>query len=204
MTDYVATRWYRAPELLLNLGKYTPALDMWSAGVIFGELLLRKPLFPGVDVQNQLELILELNGSPSEADLQAVASPRSREKLLRLKKRPGKAFASVFAGASQLALDLLQKMLAFNPAKRLSPEAALAHPYFQDLHVPEDEPTTLPVSWFDFEFEEQPLSVDELKALIYEEILLYHSSAKREEYARNKANAVSCKKPKKPKHARRK
>ena len=74
----------------------------------------------------------------------------------------------------------------------------------RQAHVPEDEPTTLPVSWFDFEFEEQPLSVDELKALIYEEILLYHSSAKREEYARNKASAVSRKKPKKPKHARRK
>lgn len=69
MTSYVATRWYRAPELLLNWKTYNEAVDVWSVGCIFAELLRRSPLFPGNDTQHQLQLIFELIGVPEEDNL---------------------------------------------------------------------------------------------------------------------------------------
>jgi serine/threonine protein kinase len=74
-TDYVATRWYRAPELCGSFfAKYSPAIDVWSIGCIFAEVLLSKPLFPGRNVVHQLELITDLLGTPS-AEVIAKASP---------------------------------------------------------------------------------------------------------------------------------
>ena len=60
MTEYVVTRWYRAPELLLNSSDYTAAIDVWSVGCIFMELMTRKPLFPGKDHVNQMRLLIEV------------------------------------------------------------------------------------------------------------------------------------------------
>lgn len=64
LTEYVATRWYRAPEILLGSTKYTKAVDMWSTGVILGELIIGKPVFPGTSTLNQIERIIELIGKP--------------------------------------------------------------------------------------------------------------------------------------------
>lgn len=61
MTEYVVTRWYRAPELLLNCSEYTAAIDIWSVGCILGEMMTRQPLFPGRDYVHQLKLITEVN-----------------------------------------------------------------------------------------------------------------------------------------------
>ena len=71
-TEYVVTRWYRAPELLLTCSEYTAAIDVWSVGCILAELLGRKPLFPGKDYVNQLHLITKLLGTPSEEDLEVT------------------------------------------------------------------------------------------------------------------------------------
>ncbi|CAG9317639.1 unnamed protein product [Blepharisma stoltei] len=186
MTDYVATRWYRAPEVLLTYKKYTPAMDMWSVGCIFGELLLRKPILPGNDANHQLELIFNLLGTPSDKDIASIPHPRSREKVMRMTKRSGKSFEATFRSANPDALDLLKKMLTFNPDERIKVEDALAHPYLAALHFPDDEPTCDPVSLFDFEFERQVLTMNDLKNLIYEEILLYHFQGKKEQYEKAK------------------
>jgi serine/threonine protein kinase len=69
MTDYVATRWYRAPEVLLSYKKYSSAMDVWSVGIIFAELLLRRPLLPGTDALNQLDRTLKLIGYPTEEEI---------------------------------------------------------------------------------------------------------------------------------------
>jgi serine/threonine protein kinase len=188
MTDYVATRWYRAPELLLTYKTYTSAMDVWSVGCIFGELILRKPLLPGTDSNQQLEIIFNLIGTPSIEDIHKIPLLRSREKVLRMHKRPPKDFSTLFKEANPLALDLLKKLLAFDPDKRITVEQALNHPYLESLHYPADEPTTVPVSFFDFEYERQVLTTRNLKDLMYEEILLYHFSAKKLEYERAKNN----------------
>ena len=186
MTDYVATRWYRAPEVLLSYKRYTSAMDMWSVGCIFAELLLRKPLLPGNDAKHQLELILTLLGTPSDEDIEAIPNPRARDKLRTYKHRAPKNFSHIFTEANPQGLDLLKRMLVFNPEKRIKVEEALEHPYLSALHFPEDEPTAEPVSSFDFEFERQLFTVKELKDFIYDEILLYHFTDKQNKYLHDK------------------
>ena len=75
MTEYVATRWYRAPEIMLSWKEYTKAIDVWSVGCIFAELLGRKPLFPGKDYIHQLNLITDVIGTPDEARALPPAHP---------------------------------------------------------------------------------------------------------------------------------
>ena len=75
LTDYVATRWYRAPEILLSSTRYTYGVDMWACGCILGELLNGKPIFPGTSTMNQLDRILEVTGRPSAEDIEAIQSP---------------------------------------------------------------------------------------------------------------------------------
>ena len=186
MTDYVATRWYRAPEVLLAYKKYTTAMDMWSVGCILGELLLRKPLLPGSDVSHQLEVIFNLIGTPSDEDIDSIPNPRARDKVRRMPKRKGKPFELLFRDANPESVDLLKKMLIFNPNKRITIDEALRHPYLESLHCPDDEPVDRAVSKFDFEFEKQLLTMRDLKDLIYEEILLYHFPDKRSEYEAQK------------------
>lgn len=79
MTEYVVTRWYRAPELLLNSECYTPAIDMWSVGCIIAEMLGRRPLFAGKDYMDQLRLIVRALGMPSEEDMDFVEHDRARD-----------------------------------------------------------------------------------------------------------------------------
>ena len=186
MTDYVATRWYRAPEVLLTYKLYTKALDVWSVGCILGELLLRMPLLPGNDATHQLELIFTLIGSPSAEEIAAIPNPNSREKVLRFTKRFPSTIDSRFANCNPLAVDLIKKMLVFDPKKRVTVEGALEHPYLTEFREADDEPVTETVSLFDFEFERDVLTMRELKDMIYEEILLYHFPSKREEYEQAK------------------
>ena len=75
LTDYVATRWYRAPEILLGSTSYSYGVDIWAVGCILGELLNGKPIFPGSSTMNQLDRILEVTGRPSAEDVAALQSP---------------------------------------------------------------------------------------------------------------------------------
>jgi mitogen-activated protein kinase 1/3 len=78
MTEYVATRWYRAPEIMLTFKEYTKAIDVWSVGCILAEMLSGKPLFPGRDYHHQLTLILDVLGTPTMDDFYAIKSRRVR------------------------------------------------------------------------------------------------------------------------------
>eukprot|EP00884_Botryococcus_braunii_P011525 jgi/Botrbrau1/20373/Bobra.0006s0036.1 len=89
-TDYVATRWYRAPELCGSFfAKYSPAIDIWSIGCIFAEILLGKPLFPGRNVVHQLELITDLLGTPSAEVINKVRNEKARRFLMNMRKKAG-------------------------------------------------------------------------------------------------------------------
>jgi len=140
LTDYVATRWYRAPEILLGSTKYTKGVDLWSFGCILGELLAHKPLFPGSSTMNQLERIIEVTGKPSAADIDAIKSPFAATMLDSIPPVASKPLVDIFPHASAEALDLLRRLLQFNPMKRISAEAALSHPYVSQFHNPDDEP----------------------------------------------------------------
>jgi len=125
LTDYVATRWYRAPEILLGSNKYTKGVDMWSMGCIVGELLLGKPLFPGTSTLNQLDRVMEVTGRPSQEDVESINSPLAQTMLESLPPTKPKKLRDMFPTASEEALDLLKNLLQFNPNKRLTAEQAL-------------------------------------------------------------------------------
>jgi mitogen-activated protein kinase 15 len=129
LTDYVATRWYRAPEILLGSNKYTKGVDMWSMGCILAELLLGKPVFPGTSTLNQLDRVMELIGRPTQDDIEAIDCPLANTMLESLPPTKPKRLRDMFPTASDDALDLLKNLMQFNPSKRLTAEQALKHPY---------------------------------------------------------------------------
>ena len=148
---------------------------MWSAGCILAEMLSGKPLFPGKDYHNQLTLILDVLGTPTMEDYYSVKSRRAREYLRSLPFTKKRSFSTLYEGANPLAIDLLERLLTFNPAKRISVEEALEHPYLKPYHDPDDEPTAPPIpeEFFDFDRKKDELSTEQLKRLIYEEIMKY-------------------------------
>eukprot|EP01018_Ginkgo_biloba_P024633 Gb_26499 [translate_table: standard] len=172
MTEYVVTRWYRAPELLLNSTDYTAAIDVWSVGCIFMELMNRQPLFPGRDHVHQLRLLTELIGTPTEADLGFVRSDNAKRFIRQLPRYPRQSFAQKFPHIHPSAIDLCERMLTFDPTQRITVEEALSHPYLATLHDVSDEPTcSLP---FSFDFEQHALLEEQMKELIYREALAFN------------------------------
>merc|ERR1712065_1633 len=105
LTDYVATRWYRAPEILLGSTRYTKGVDMWSVGCILGELLGGKPMFPGTSTMNQLDIIIEVTGRPSQDDIEAIDSPFAATMLESLPRTQPTRLQEMFPHASEDALD---------------------------------------------------------------------------------------------------
>jgi mitogen-activated protein kinase 1/3 len=144
MTEYVATRWYRAPEIMrmsspsetgwkahargaVTFKQYTKAIDVWSVGCILAEMLSGRPLFPGRDYHHQLTLILDVLGTPTLDEFYAINSRRSRDYLRALPFKKKRSFATLFPNASALAVDFLTRTLTFDPKKRITVEEALAH-----------------------------------------------------------------------------
>ncbi|KAF6100125.1 mitogen-activated protein kinase 15 [Phyllostomus discolor] len=140
LTEYVATRWYRAPEVLLSSRRCTPGVDLWSLGCILGEMLRGRPLFPGTSTLHQLELVLRAVPPPSEEDLLALGSDHCSSILHLVGARPRQALEALLpADTPPEALDLLRRLLAFAPDKRLTAAQALQHPYVRRFHCPTRE-----------------------------------------------------------------
>ena len=171
MTEYVVTRWYRAPELLLSCAEYTVAIDVWSCGCILAELLGRKPLFPGKDYVHQLNLITKVIGTPDEQDLYFVTSDKARRYLRQLPYSKPMDFKRLYPEANPLACDLIEKMFIFNPEKRINVEECLKHPYLASLHDTNDEPVAN--APFTFAFEQHnggEMSEETVRRLIFQEL----------------------------------
>ncbi|EIN08340.1 CMGC/MAPK protein kinase [Punctularia strigosozonata HHB-11173 SS5] len=175
MTEYVATRWYRAPEIMLTFKQYTKAIDVWSVGCILAEMLSGKPLFPGRDYHHQLTLILDVLGTPTLDEFYAITTRRSRDYIRALPFRKKRPFAQLFPNASKEAVDFLTKTLTFDPKKRITVEDALAHPYLEAYHDPDDEPVAPPLDpeFFEFDLHKDEISREQLKELLYEEIMTF-------------------------------
>jgi len=152
LTEYVVTRWYRAPEIVLSSDKYTKAVDMWSVGCIFAELLGRKPLFPGSDHVQQLNCILDVLGTPHPSHLQHVPD-KARRYIAALPRSAQKPLADIYPSATEEALQLLGSMLCWDPSRRCTVEAALEHAYLAAFHNPAAEPVA--ETPFDFDLEEE-------------------------------------------------
>jgi mitogen-activated protein kinase 1/3 len=174
MTEYVVTRWYRAPELLLCCDNYGTSIDVWSVGCIFAELLGRKPIFPGTECLNQLKLIIKVLGSQKDEDLEFIDNPKAKKYIKSLPYSPGTPFSRLYPDAHPSAIDLLGKMLVFDPIKRISVTEALQHPFMASLYDPNTNPLAqVPI---DLDIDED-LREDMIREMMLTEILYYNTEA---------------------------
>ncbi|MGH0180468.1 UNVERIFIED_CONTAM: hypothetical protein FKN15_003700 [Acipenser sinensis] len=118
---------------------YTKSIDIWSVGCILAEMLSNRPIFPGKHYLDQLNHILGILGSPTPDDLNCIINMKARNYLQSLPQKPKIPWNKLFPKADGKALDMLDRMLTFNPIKRITVEEALAHPYLEQYYDPTDE-----------------------------------------------------------------
>ncbi|KAJ7102424.1 kinase-like domain-containing protein [Mycena belliarum] len=137
-SNEVVTLWYRAPDVLLGSRTYSTSIDVWSCGCIFAEMISGVPLFRGKDTQDQLLHIIRILGTPSDQQLAKMAKDSPEIVIKPLPRCPKVDLAQVLPKASPAALDLLERLLKFDPAERITAVDALSHPYFtetaNDMH----------------------------------------------------------------------
>jgi len=152
LTDYVVTRWYRAPEVVLMASEYTKKIDVWSVGCILAEMINRRALFMGKDHLDQIKKIVAQLGMPSEEDLKTWLPEKGAARRFLAKCPAGheghQTFSHMFPKSRDATVEVLDRMVEFNPPRRVTVEEALALPYFHGLHNEEDEPVApKPVNW---------------------------------------------------------
>lgn len=130
-TEYISTRWYRAPECLLTDGYYNYKMDMWGVGCVFFEVLSLFPLFPGTNELDQIQKIHNIVGTPPP-DLLAKLK-RSVHMNFNFPPKEGTGIDRLIPNAPPDCVELIKKLLAYNPDERLSARQALRHPYFREL-----------------------------------------------------------------------
>ncbi|CAD8053092.1 unnamed protein product [Paramecium sonneborni] len=138
LTDYVATRWFRAPEILLGSKSYSFGVDMWSIGCMIGEMILGKALFSGTSTINQLEKIIEVLGIPTSEEIQSLGG---QNQLFDKYPRNYKSNLKAILNCDDDELDLIKKLLVYDPNKRISVQDALRHPYLKEFYNPKEEIT---------------------------------------------------------------
>mmetsp|Transcript_121092 Transcript_121092/g.337954 ORF Transcript_121092/g.337954 Transcript_121092/m.337954 type:complete len:380 (+) Transcript_121092:219-1358(+) len=174
LTDYVVTRWYRAPEVVLLASEYTKSIDVWSVGCILCELIGRKPIFTGKDHLDQIRKIFQVIGTPTEEDLGwlPVKSPARAfiRKAAPCVKQP---WETVYPKATPNGIEAVEKMLTFHPERRASVAETLQLAYYEALHMPDDEPVAEnPVDW---KFDKFTPTKRLLQNKIYAECYKFHS-----------------------------
>ncbi|XP_073834174.1 extracellularly regulated kinase 7 [Musca autumnalis] len=168
LTDYVATRWYRAPEILIASKRYTKGIDMWSLGCILGEMIRGKPLFQGSSTVNQIEKIVSTLPDITEEDIKAVGAGFGSVLLKKnISKDKKITFSDLLNDASKDALDLVKSLLVLDPMGRLTAKQALCHPYVEKFRnsIPETE---LNVDILPPFRDDVRLSVPEYRSKLYE------------------------------------
>ncbi|XP_014809140.1 PREDICTED: mitogen-activated protein kinase 13 isoform X2 [Calidris pugnax] len=182
MTGYVVTRWYRAPEVILNWMHYNQTVDIWSIGCIMAEMLTGKTLFKGKDYLDQLTQILKVTGHPGEDFVEKLEDKAAKSYIKSLPKIPKMDLSMLFPKANP-QVDLLDKMLQLDVEKRLTATEALAHPYFDQFRDIEEE--TEAQESYDDSLEHEKLSIEEWKKHIYKEILSFSPIARKDSKKRS-------------------
>lgn len=129
-TDYVSTRWYRAPEIIIGAEDYGPSVDVFALGCIFAELVMRAPLFPGRNETDQLNKELQVLGTPTHLEYPLFHKLADKNGF-KIPKCTGQNLRNIIKCNNEAAVDLIDKMIRFNPKERITAEMALQHEFFQ-------------------------------------------------------------------------
>ncbi|THC89786.1 hypothetical protein EYZ11_010749 [Aspergillus tanneri] len=143
---------------MITWKRYDTEVDIWSTGCILAEMLAGKPLFPGIDSTEQLDMITELLGSPSTEAVRGIGNEDTKRALENVPRWEHQTLHQRFEYADPLAVGLLEKMLLFEPQLRISAEEALRHNYISRYHDPVAEPVAERI--FDWSFNNDDLTVD--------------------------------------------
>lgn len=176
MTEYVVTRVYRAPEIILCPRHYTEQADIWAIGCTFFELMTKHILFKANSYRDLIVQIIKLLGSPTDRDLQFIEND-SAKKFVRDQGffPPGNLDIRLNAYPNPEAVNLLKQCLTFDPKRRISAEDALKHPYFKDYFEPDHIHFTSPQ--VDFSFEVNNISQKQILGMILNEIRVINEFA---------------------------
>ena len=135
-THEVVTLWYRSPDVLLGSRKYSTPVDVWSIGCIFAEMTNGRPLFPGTSESNQLDLIFNKLGTPTEKNYPAIVELPDYKKYkssFKTYPTPSGGLRALCPTLNAHGVDLLGRMLQYDPAKRITCKDALDHPFFRGI-----------------------------------------------------------------------
>ena len=135
-TEYISTRWYRAPECLLTDGYYNYKMDMWGVGCVFFEMVSLFPLFPGTNELDQIQKIHNVIGTP-RPELLAKMKQRSQHMDFNFVQKTGSGIEKLIPHCAPECVDLITRLLAYDPDDRLSARQALRHPYFREIREAE-------------------------------------------------------------------
>ncbi|OHT12733.1 CMGC family protein kinase [Tritrichomonas foetus] len=138
-TEYVSTRWYRAPECILTSGSYDKSVDEWAVGCILYELLTARPLFPGKHEIDQINKIHNIVGTPDRELLSFFRNNPNPQITFTFPRREAQDFKTLIPTISTDTADLLKKLLIYDPNNRLSAKEALLHPAFELIHYLHDQ-----------------------------------------------------------------
>lgn len=144
LTNNVVTMWYRSPELLLGSVRYTSSVDMWSAGCVLAELELGKPIFPGKSEIEQWDFICKICGSPSPETWHGMNSLPNYDEMTNHAIKYTNTLRNTYSQRlSDVSIQLLERVLVFDPSRRTSPRIALSHAFFLTAPYPPSDPTEL-------------------------------------------------------------
>ncbi|KXJ14440.1 MAPK/MAK/MRK overlapping kinase [Exaiptasia diaphana] len=131
-TEYISTRWYRAPECLLTDGYYNHKMDLWGVGCVFFEVMSLHPLFPGSNEVDQIAKIHDVLGTPPASILQKLRN-KSRSMNFNFPQKKGTGISKLLPHASPECIELIELLCTYDPDERISAKQAIRHPYFKDL-----------------------------------------------------------------------
>jgi len=173
LTEYVVTRWYRAPEVMLLPKQYTSAVDVWSVGCILGEILLRKAMFQGKNHVDMVCKFAETLGTPSENELEWLPQDTDAYRFVKKVCPPSKgmSLAALFPGSSSACRDLLTGLLRWHPGQRLTAAQAQEHDYLR-AYRPKEPP--VPPEPFDWAFDGFKPTAENVRERLYRECARYH------------------------------
>lgn len=190
-TSYICARWWRAPELVVGCSTYSTAVDWWSGGCVLAEMMLGRPLFPGISSLGQLDIVISVLGTPSSQELQAIGAPADGPVAAEIQDmlaplRHGQAWSRVLPtfASDPDTLEVVSQLLAYDPTLRVQPAKALCCRAFRTLA---DDPGVLPPGLLEFTPEELQASDAETR----QELLSFTASQRQNSPVEGRGTAPS-------------